>query len=92
VWGTATFAFSLAQGIGGFIMASAAAHMDSYKPLMVVSALALAGSIWCLLRTRQEPPAATEPQQSGPVPAPEPDIASGAPASSDMSEEAAPRQ
>jgi MFS family permease len=48
-WGQATFGFSLAQGVGGFAMAIAASHLDSYKPLMVASALALVGAIACLL-------------------------------------------
>ncbi|HET7525688.1 MAG TPA: hypothetical protein VFK10_07080, partial [Burkholderiaceae bacterium] len=48
-WGKATFGFSVAQGLGGFAMAIAASHLTSYKPLMMVSALALVGAIACLL-------------------------------------------
>ncbi|MFI4931632.1 MAG: YbfB/YjiJ family MFS transporter [Burkholderiales bacterium] len=48
-WGQATFGFSVAQGLGGFAMAIAASHLDSYKPLMMASALALVGAIGCLL-------------------------------------------
>ena len=48
-WGQATFGFSVAQGLGGFAMAVAASHLDSYKPLMMASALALVGAIGCLL-------------------------------------------
>jgi MFS family permease len=48
-WGKATFGFSVAQGLGGFAMAIAASHLDSYRPLMMASALALAGAIACLL-------------------------------------------
>ena len=48
-WGQATFGFSVAQGLGGFAMAIAASHLVSYKPLMIVSALALVGAIGCLL-------------------------------------------
>jgi len=48
VWGKATFSFSLAQGLGGLLMAFAASHLDSYRSLFVVSALALLGSIACI--------------------------------------------
>ncbi|HEY6514413.1 MAG TPA: YbfB/YjiJ family MFS transporter [Burkholderiaceae bacterium] len=48
-WGQATFGFSLAQGLGGFVMAIAASHLHSYRPLMAASALALVGAIACLL-------------------------------------------
>ncbi|HSW25623.1 MAG TPA: hypothetical protein VLJ62_22875, partial [Burkholderiaceae bacterium] len=48
-WGQATFGFSVAQGLGGFAMAIAASHLDSYRPLMVASALALVAAIGCLL-------------------------------------------
>jgi predicted MFS family arabinose efflux permease len=48
VWGKATFSFSLAQGLGGLLMAFAASHLDSYRPLFIVSALALLGSIACI--------------------------------------------
>lgn len=48
-WGQATFGFSVAQGLGGFAMALAASHLDSYRPLMVASALALVAAIGCLL-------------------------------------------
>ena len=48
-WGQATLGFSVAQGLGGFAMAIAASHLDSYKPLMLASALALVGAIGCLL-------------------------------------------
>lgn len=57
VWGKATFSFSLAQGLGGLLMAFAASHLDSYRPLFVVSALALLGSIACIavVRGKQSP-------------------------------------
>jgi len=48
-WGKATLGFSVAQGLGGFAMAIAASRLDSYKPLMMASALALVGAIGCLL-------------------------------------------
>jgi MFS family permease len=53
VWGKATFSFSLAQGVGGFLMASAVAHMDSYRLLFVASAVALLGSIACIACIRK---------------------------------------
>ena len=53
VWGKVTFSFSLAQGVGGFLMASAVAHMDSYRPLFVASAVALLGSIACIACIRK---------------------------------------
>jgi predicted MFS family arabinose efflux permease len=48
VWGKATFSFSLAQGVGGFIMAAAVIHMESYRALFIASAVALLGSITCI--------------------------------------------
>ena len=48
VWGKATFSFSLAQGVGGFIMAAAVTHMESYRALFIASAVALLGSITCI--------------------------------------------
>jgi MFS family permease len=53
VWGQATFSFSLAQGVGGFLMAMAAIYLDSYRPLFVVSAVALLGSIVCIASIRK---------------------------------------
>ena len=57
-WGLATFSFSIAQAGGGFLMATAAPHLDSYHPLFLASALALLGSIGCVLMIRK--PAAEE--------------------------------
>jgi predicted MFS family arabinose efflux permease len=53
VWGKATFSFSLAQGAGGFLMALAVSHLDSYRPLFLVSAMALLGAIACLAAVRK---------------------------------------
>jgi MFS family permease len=47
-WGTATFSFAVAQAVGGFLMALAATSLTSYRPLFVVSAVALLGSIVCI--------------------------------------------
>lgn len=58
-WGLATFSFSLAQAGGGFLMATAAPHLDSYHPLFLMSAVALLGSIACVLTIRR--PLAEEP-------------------------------
>jgi MFS family permease len=44
-WGTATFTFSVAQALGGFAMALLAAQLDSYRPLFLISALALIGAV-----------------------------------------------
>jgi MFS family permease len=52
-WGLATFSFSIAQAGGGLVMATAAAHLDSYHPLFLASALALLGSIACVLLIRK---------------------------------------
>jgi MFS family permease len=52
-WGLATFSFSIAQAGGGLAMATAAAHLDSYHPLFLASALALLGSIACVLLIRK---------------------------------------
>lgn len=52
-WGMATFSFAIAQAAGGFLMATAAAHMDSYHPLFVVSAVALLGSVACIAWVRR---------------------------------------
>ena len=51
-WGLATLSFSLTQAGGGFLMATAAPHLDSYHPLFVASALALLGAIACVLAIR----------------------------------------
>jgi MFS family permease len=56
-WGMATFSFAIAQAAGGFLMATAAAHIDSYHPLFIVSALALMGSIACVALIRKPMPA-----------------------------------
>ena len=55
VWGKATFSFSLAQGVGGFLMAAAVVYMESYGPLFVASSLALLGSIVCIACVRGVP-------------------------------------
>jgi MFS family permease len=60
VWGKATFSFSLAQGVGGFFMASAVIYVDSYRPLFVVSAVALLGSVACIAAVRKSLPEASE--------------------------------
>lgn len=52
-WGLATFSFSITQAGGGFLMATAAPHLDSYHPLFLASALALLGSIACVLLIRK---------------------------------------
>jgi MFS family permease len=52
-WGMATFSFAIAQAAGGFLMATAAAHLDSYHPLFLASALALLGSVACLSFVRR---------------------------------------
>ncbi|HEY0819817.1 MAG TPA: YbfB/YjiJ family MFS transporter [Rhizobacter sp.] len=71
-WGLATFSFSIAQAGGGFVMATAAPHLDSYHPLFLASALALLGAIACVLSIRQPadaaeevPCAAAEPMAAG---------------------------
>ncbi len=62
-WGLATFSFSLTQAGGGFLMATAAPHLDSYHPLFVASALALLGAIACVLAMRK-PAVDTTPEGS----------------------------
>lgn len=83
VWGQATFSFSLAQGIGGFLMATAVVHLDSYRPLFMVSAIALLGSIACIALVRnpgpitpieESPAAPSEPPAEKVLP----DVSSGA--------------
>ena len=56
VWGKATFSFSLAQGVGGFLMASAVVYLDSYRPLFIASAVALLGSVACIAAIRKSLP------------------------------------
>jgi MFS family permease len=76
VWGKATFSFSLAQGVGGFLMASAVSHLDSYRPLFLVSAVALLGSIACIAAVqstkagaeRRSLDVALDPERPGPAP------------------------
>ena len=65
-WGMATFSFAIAQAAGGFFMALAATRLDSYRPLFVVSAAALLGSLVCI--------AAIGPRlcADSPTPAPDP--------------------
>jgi len=60
VWGKATFSFSLAQGAGGFLMAVAVTQLDSYRPLFLVSAVALLGSIACIAAVGRERPEVVE--------------------------------
>ena len=64
-WGTATFSFAIAQAAGGFLMALAATHLDSYRPLFVVSAAALFGSVVCIAAIKAKP--RDEPSTPGPV-------------------------
>jgi MFS family permease len=59
VWGKATFSFSLAQGVGGFLMASAVVYLDSYRPLFIASAVALLGSVACIAAIRKSLPLAS---------------------------------
>jgi MFS family permease len=54
-WGMATFSFAIAQAAGGFLMASLATNMESYHPLFLVSAVALLGSVACVLMVRRKP-------------------------------------
>ena len=56
-WGMATFSFAIAQAVGGFFMALAATRMDSYRPLFIVSAAALLGSLLCIAAIRATPSA-----------------------------------
>lgn len=77
VWGKATFSFSLAQGVGGFLMAAAVVHMDSYRPLFIASAIALLGSIGCIASVRKVPasppgnPTVGNPETAEPAASPE---------------------
>ena len=48
VWGWMTLSFSAAQAGGGFLMAYAAANMNSYQPFFLVSAVALLFSVVCI--------------------------------------------
>lgn len=52
-WGMATFSFSVAQAAGGFLMATAAVHMDSYRPFFLASAISLLGAIICTALIRK---------------------------------------
>ena len=65
VWGKATFSFSLAQGLGGFMMAAAVVHMDSYRLLFIASSLALLGAIGCIAAVRKG--ATSAPTEQAPV-------------------------
>ncbi len=76
-WGLATFSFSIAQAGGGFLMATAAPHLDSYHPLFLASALALLGSITCVLLIRK--PAAKEAVASEPIVVPDAGTPEGVP-------------
>jgi MFS family permease len=53
-WGMATFSFAIAQAAGGFLMALVATSLDSYRPLFFVSAVALLGSVACILAIREK--------------------------------------
>lgn len=85
VWGMATFSFAIAQAAGGFLMATAATHLDSYHPLFLVSALALFGSVACVGFVRRSHtaesavPMSVESQEESP-PEPGRDALNGTPA------------
>jgi MFS family permease len=49
VWGLATTSFAVAQAVGGALMAYAATRLDAYGPLFLASAVALVGSVVCIL-------------------------------------------
>jgi MFS family permease len=55
VWGKTTLSFAAAQAVGGFLMASLAASLTSYRPLFLISAAALLGSVACVLCIRIKP-------------------------------------
>lgn len=80
VWGKATFSFSLAQGAGGFLMAFAVTYLDSYRPLFLVSAVALLGSIACIAAVSSRQPAVVSGEaEEKPVETPShPDVSSDA--------------
>ena len=63
-WGSATFSFSLAQGVGGFLMATFAANASSYRPLFVMSAVALVGSAICIARSKDQTSGTREEEQA----------------------------
>lgn len=72
-WGLATFSFSLTQAAGGFLMATAAPHLDSYHPFFIASAIALLGAVSCVLLIRKPEadtttaaPAPPEPEAARP--------------------------
>jgi predicted MFS family arabinose efflux permease len=48
-WGAMTFSFALTQAFGGMGMALLIRQMDSYLPLYGISAVALLGSIVCII-------------------------------------------
>lgn len=80
-WGLATFSFSITQAGGGFLMATAAPHLDSYHPLFLASAMALLGSIACILMIRKPEaavedlaPVSPEPVATSDSPLPETDL------------------
>jgi MFS family permease len=64
-WGMATFSFAIAQAAGGFLMALAATRLDSYRPLFLVSAAALLGSLVCIAAIRRKPSADSPSPQQG---------------------------
>ena len=51
-WGAMTFSFAASQAVVGYVMAYLASGWNSYKPLFVVSSLALLVSVVCLLLIR----------------------------------------
>ena len=72
-WGMATFSFAIAQAAGGFLMALAAARLDSYRPFFIVSAVALLGSLVCIALIAPKQQAESSPHPTEPSePAPEP--------------------
>lgn len=64
-WGTATFSFAVAQAAGGLVMALAATALPSYRPLFVVSAVALLGCVACIAAIA--PKRATESVSAAPT-------------------------
>jgi len=64
-WGMATSSFALAQALGGALMAWAASRWPSYEPLFCISAVALVGSIACVVSIGVKPK--PTPSDAGPV-------------------------
>jgi len=60
-WGLATSSFAIAQAAGGALMAFAATHLASYQPLFCASAVALAGSVACIVLVRERAAPAAVP-------------------------------